>query len=694
MSANKVDISIVIVNYKVKEYISNLLSSIEKARHNYSLEIFVVDNDSGDDSIEYLQSRYPDVHYIANTENIGFGRANNQAINQAKGKYTLIINPDTLVSEDTLTVLVDHMENNDTCGAAGCKILNPDGTFAPESRRSVPTIWSAACRVFGLDNLFPNSKLFGQYYLSWLPVDEVAKVPVLSGSFMFWRTDVLKQIGGFDERFFMYGEDIDLCYQIRNTGYHIDYVPGTSIIHYKGESTKKGDLRYIKLFNKALYQFYEKNYSTRYSVLFKVLIYLAVLMKTVVSFVASRIKKFSLIITDLIVLNLSFAIGFGLRFSFDKDILYRPENIPFLTVNLLISVIYIIGAGVFGLFRENKNSLSAHLKTIFVAFIGVVIITFFARDYAFSRLILGLSFLIGTGLMVIYRIWATNRTQSAEAISGKFRSSRVIIVGSQEEAHPIVSKINQRPDWNYRVEGIVTPELEISSTDKIKVLGSVAQLQELVKAYGIDQVFFSLGTIAYKEMLHQISRLQDSDVVFKLIPESREYILGKSNVEYLETIPLVKVEFEYSKLSNKTAKRILDLVISIPLFVLMLPIAIFLMAFPKKGKIKVRDFKFYKPSFGSKWLNRTRALYYIIIGKMSLVGVELSTDKKMLVDKNYKPGITGLVQINKYKIEDEDSRENFELYYLQNYSIWMDIDILAKSLMSKYSLEDQLKEYL
>jgi GT2 family glycosyltransferase len=258
-----IDISVIIVNYKVKEYIANLLNSLEKASHQLTLEIFVVDNASGDNSIPYLQERFPEVTYIQNDENLGFGKANNQAIKLAKGTYTLLINPDTLVSEDTLDILFSHMQSNEDCGACGCKILNPDGTFAPESRRSVPTIWSAACKVFGLNTLFPKSKLFGKYYLSWLHEDEPSSIPVLSGSFMFWRTNVLQQLGGFDERFFMYGEDIDLCYRIQETGYHIDYVPETSIIHYKGESTKKGDLKYIRLFNKALYQFFDKQYSSQ-----------------------------------------------------------------------------------------------------------------------------------------------------------------------------------------------------------------------------------------------------------------------------------------------------------------------------------------------------------------------------------------------------------------------------------------------
>lgn len=277
------DISVIIVNYKVKEYVKDLLESIEKAKQHFVLEIFVIDNDSGDDSSTYLRKFFPSVKYIDNATNIGFGRANNQAIRQAKGTYTLIINPDTVISRDLFKTLTDHLEKNPNCGAAGAKILNPDGTYAPESKRSVPTIWSSFCKIFSLHELFPGKKIFNQYYLNWLDNNEINEVPVLSGSCMFWRTDLLKELGGFDERFFMYGEDIDLCYRVQNTTYHIDYVPETSIVHYKGESTKKGDLRYNWIFNKALYQFYDKHYSTKYSLFFKGFIYLAIWVKTIYS---------------------------------------------------------------------------------------------------------------------------------------------------------------------------------------------------------------------------------------------------------------------------------------------------------------------------------------------------------------------------------------------------------------------------
>jgi GT2 family glycosyltransferase len=194
----------------------------------------------------------------------------------------------------------------------------------------------------GLHTIFPKSRLFGQYYLSWLAEDQQAQVPVLSGSFMFWRTDLLQQLGGFDERFFMYGEDIDLCYRVQDTSYHIDYVPSTSIIHYKGESTKKGDLRYIRIFNEAMYLFFDKHQSSRYSALFKAVIFSAIWLKTIFSFVFSRLKAISWIAADLVLLNISIILGFLIRFQFSVEIFSDLQSFQFLWVNLLASGIYLL----------------------------------------------------------------------------------------------------------------------------------------------------------------------------------------------------------------------------------------------------------------------------------------------------------------------------------------------------------------
>ena len=686
MSHKAIDISVVIVNYKVKEYIANLLNSLYKAQQNLAIEIFVVDNASEDGSKEFLTKRFSDIIFIQNNENLGFGKANNLAIDQSLGKYILIINPDTLVSEDTLTEMVAHMEGHPDCGAAGCKILNPDGTFAPESRRAVPSIWSSSSKLLGLNSLFPKSKLFGTYYMSWLDEGEPAQIPVLSGAFMFWRAEVLKSLKGFDERFFMYGEDIDLCYRIQKTPYHIVYVPYTSIIHYKGESTQKDNLKYIKLFNKAMYQFYDKHYSSTYSSIFRVLIYLAVVLKTIFSFSVSFIKKSRLLFLDVLLFNVALSFVYVVRFSIDLSEIFEPERFRFFIVNLIVSTIYLIAASFIGSFKDKGQSLSTHLKALMITFIGIVIISFFANQFAFSRLVLGAGFILTALLTISIRFFVTNKANTGMQNSGRIRNARILIVGDTDHVTGIVNKIHSRPDWHYEVIGAV----QNGGADRKgeKFIGDISQLPELVKAYNIDQVFFVIASISYQKMLHSINRLQNENIVCKLIPESMDFILGKSNVEYLESIPLVKIEFGYSKPANQFIKRALDICLALPTFLFLLITVSPSVIFSKKKKIRFNGLIFFRSGSEAKWKNRFYAMAYILSGKMSFVGSPFYQKKGSY--SKYKKGITGLVQVNESRVLSTEDRERFDIYYLQNYSIWMDIDILAKSLFNKVSLANQI----
>lgn len=679
MPQSHAHISVIIVNYKVKEYIANLLSSLNRAKQHFTLQIFVVDNNSGDDSIAYLRERFSEVHYIQNSENVGFGRANNQAIELAEGEFTLIINPDTLVSEDTLTTLVQHMHDNPKCGAAGCKILNPDGTFAPESRRSVPTIGSAASKVFGLNSLFPNSRIFGKYYMSWLSEDEASQVPVLSGSFMFWRTHVLQQLDGFDERFFMYGEDIDLCYRIQETGFHIDYVPQTSIIHYKGESTKKGDLRYIRIFNKALYQFFEKHYSSRYSLFFRFFIFVSIGIRTALSFLAQNFKRVRFVIADLLLLNLSIILGFVIRYGLQGEMVMIPEGLKFLWINGLASVLYLLSGSILGMFRQKADSISTTLKALALTYTEVVFITFFVRDLAYSRLGLIIGFAFGVLFFVSYKLFHINKTGTEQRTRGRLKNSGVLVVGSAEISDKIAGKIHSRPDWSYEVIGIVSVENE--PADAHKYLGSLSQLRDLIHAYQAEYVFFALQSISYKQMLKEISSLQKEQVIFKLIPDSMDFILGKSNVEYLESMPLVEVDFAYSRPVNKLLKRVMDLSIALPAFLILLGVIWPSLLFRRADMLTVGELKFHQNINRHKWKNRLRLFGYVISGRLSFIGSPISSE----YGENSSPikkGISGLVQINEKRIQNRDDAESFELYYLQNYSIWMDIDILIKTIIN------------
>lgn len=255
----KYKLSVVIVNYNVKYFLEQCLRSVEAAVAGLEAEIFVVDNHSTDGSTEYLKPKFPRVTFIVNENNAGFARANNQAIRQAGGEYVLLLNPDTVVGEESIRTLCFMMDEHPECGATGVKMINGNGAFLAESKRAFPAPWVAFCKLFGLSNLFPRSQVFSRYSLPFLNPDKPHTVDVLSGAFMLLRHDALKKAGLLDEAFFMYGEDIDLSYRIRQSGYHNYYIP-ERLLHYKGESTRHSDIKYIKAFYSAMLIFYRKYY--------------------------------------------------------------------------------------------------------------------------------------------------------------------------------------------------------------------------------------------------------------------------------------------------------------------------------------------------------------------------------------------------------------------------------------------------
>jgi len=701
-----IDISIVIVNYNVKEFVANLLNSISKARYDFKLQIIVVDNDSSDDSLEYLEPRYPDVQFIANDENVGFGKANNQALKQANGRYTLLINPDTIVSEDTLSTLFRHMEMNPSCGACGCKILNPDGSFAPESRRSIPTIWSSLSKLLGLSALFPNSKTFGQYYMSWMDEDEPGQIPVLSGSFMFFRTDVLKQLKGFDERFFMYGEDIDLCYRLQKTGYHIDYVPDTSIIHYKGESTKKDNIRYIKSFNEALYIFFKKHYTHRYSSLFRSVIFIGIVIRGLFSFLKNKFSKYKSIVFDLLVLNVLLFIAFPIRYeNVGFGDMFSYPQLQFWTINGLVSVFYLFFSNNFGIVRRRTYSVVGSLKAVLATYAVVVLITFFIRSLAFSRIILLGSSIASVFIIGFIRLIRKNSHKNPEQVRGKLTSTRILIVGLGEKTHELIEKIHSRIDWDYEIVGIVSQQrnTDIEQINNIPLIGTLEQLPELVAAYKIDQVHFMLHSISYKDILHVMPKLKNRNVVLKLVPDELDFILGKSNVEYLADIPLVDLEMAYQSATNKFVKRTFELIVTIPIFLMMSLLVgpLLLITNTKKKEVTIPNangsvtLNLYYPFTHYRVKNFYLLLIKVLIGDLHLVGAPLLLNSSSSRDF-YEYGLTGLSQINSNRIYSDLEQEKFDLYYLQNYSIWMDIDILAKTIVNGPDplayLQEQLDE--
>lgn len=284
-------ISIIIVNYNVERFLEQCLYSVQRAISGIHAEIFVVDNDSADNSCNMVRQKFPTVAIIENKENVGFSKANNQAIKLAQGEYILLLNPDTIIEDDSLSKALAFMDEHSDAGGLGVKMLDGYGKFLPESKRGLPTPAVAFYKVTGLSSLFPFSRRLGRYHLRYLDPDSIHAVDVLSGAFMLLRRSVLDVVGLLDEEYFMYGEDIDLSYRITQAGFKNYYFPLTTIIHYKGESTKKGSLNYVLLFYNAMYIFAHKHYRKSHTPLFCVLIKFAIYFMAAVSIFKRTLVK-------------------------------------------------------------------------------------------------------------------------------------------------------------------------------------------------------------------------------------------------------------------------------------------------------------------------------------------------------------------------------------------------------------------
>jgi N-acetylglucosaminyl-diphospho-decaprenol L-rhamnosyltransferase len=275
-------LSIIIVNYNVKYFLEQCLCAVQKAMNGIEAEVIVTDNNSTDGSVAYLQPKFPWVIFVSNNQNTGYAKASNQGWRIAKGEHFLFLNPDTILSEDSLKKSLAVLQEQPRVGALGIRMIDGSGQFLPESKRGFPTAAASFYKLSGLTKLFPHSKIFAKYYLGHLPEKENNEIDVISGSYFMFRKQALEKTGGFDEKFFMYGEDIDLSYRIQQAGYTNYYLAGSTIIHFKGESTRK-DIKYVKLFYKAMNIFVKKHYG-RQSWWFVMLLQIAIGCRSVLSF--------------------------------------------------------------------------------------------------------------------------------------------------------------------------------------------------------------------------------------------------------------------------------------------------------------------------------------------------------------------------------------------------------------------------
>ncbi|MEM7038398.1 MAG: glycosyltransferase, partial [Bacteroidota bacterium] len=483
-------LSIVIVNYNVKHFLEQCLLSVRKAIEGIDAEVFVVDNNSVDGSQEMLREKFPDLNIIESKENLGFSRGNNLAIRKAKGEYVLLLNPDTVVEESTFHKCIEFMDDHPDAGALGVKMLDGEGNFLPESKRGLPTPWVAFYKIFGLSRLFPRSKTFGKYHLTYLDKEQDHEVDVLSGAFMLMRKEVLDEIGLLDETFFMYGEDIDLSYRVTLAGYKNYYFSGTRIIHYKGESTKKSSINYVRVFYNAMIIFAKKHYSSGNANLFIVMIRIAVYLRALMA-IGSRVGK--RIAFPLLEGLMVFGATYGVKeyweyiHKLQKDGNPYPPEFDYIAAPIY-ALVFIILLWIAGGYKR-PFKVKPIQTAAFSGFIAIATMSYIFPGINFSRMIVGLSS-VAMAVIALLNRNIINYRKTGNFFFTEESKKRVVIVGIDAETERISRLIRAELNYPVEIEGTVRID-ESRENMREDCLGTLSQLGEIVSIYKVDEVIFA-----------------------------------------------------------------------------------------------------------------------------------------------------------------------------------------------------------
>lgn len=642
-------LSVVIVNYNVQYFLEQCLHSVFKSGQRLEMEVFVVDNQSVDGSVEMVRQKFPQVKLIANKENQGFSKANNQAIRKAAGRYILLLNPDTVVEDDTLPGVVDFMEKHPEAGALGVKMLDGQGRFLPESKRGLPTPGVAFCKIFGLSCLFPKSRVFGKYHLGYLDNDKTHQVDVLSGAFMLLRKEALEKTGLLDEAFFMYGEDIDLSHRITKAGYKNYYYPGTRIIHYKGESTKKSSVNYVLVFYNAMIIFAQKHFSQNNARIFSMFINLAVYFRAMIAILSRFFQRIFWPVIDAALIYGGFYYlknYWGHQVFAVESAYYPPEFMRFIVpayILFWLSAVYISGG------YDRPVRLFRIVRGIGLGTIAILVIyALLPVHLRFSRALILLGSVWSLFSMILTRTVCTLIKHKTLHISTS-ANKRVLIAGDGQEAARILKMLRQAGNTSFI--GLVS--LKDKKPDSEGYLGTIRQINEIIDIYRINEVIFCAGDMPSQTIIDHMSELQSKQVLFKIAPPESLYIIGSNSIDTFGDLFTINVN-AVNLPANKRNKRLFDLAVS--LFMII--------TFPFQLLIQKNRWGFLKN------------LIKVLAGKMSWVGYHQTPNVSKLPQLKQSvlsPGdaLTG-------KTLEDNTLENLNNLYAKDYKLENDLQICMK----------------
>ena len=647
-------LSVVIVNYNVKYFLEQCLHSTLKAAEKCSVEIWVVDNNSVDGSVEMVLKKFPTVKVIANKDNRGFSKANNQAIRESSGEYVLLLNPDTVVEEDTFEKIIEFMDVHPDAGGLGVKMIDGSGKFLPESKRGLPTYDVAFYKIFGLSKLFPKSKKFGKYHLGYLDENEINTVDILAGAFMLLRRKVLNEIGLLDEDFFMYGEDIDLSYRITKAGYKNYYFPETRIIHYKGESTKRTSVNYVFVFYNAMIIFAKKHFSKSNASLFSFVINIAVYLRAGVAILSRFIDNFFFPISDLALIIIGVFLlknYWGTNFMINYPDEFMKFAVPLYGLIWITSIFFSGG-------YDKPIKLSRIIRGVFLGTLLILVVyALLPESYRFSRAIILLGSVWATLSIVGFRFLINVIRKQNFNLSGDYRK-KLIIVGKEEESNRVLSLL-KLSDTSHNFIGFVQPE-SVHEKDRAfqeyekYYLGEFNRIAEITDVYAVDEIIFCGKDISSHQIIDVMSKVKRADLEFKIAPPESLFIIGSNSVEDPGELYVIDIN-SINKIVNKRNKRLIDILCSI-VFLLFSPLIILFQQDP-----------------GGFLAN----IFNVMIGKTSWVSYSFSRNG-LLNLPSIRPGILSPVDALENIPTDELTTNRLNSLYAKDYKVYTDIHIIRK----------------
>ncbi|HMR91079.1 MAG TPA: glycosyltransferase [Chitinophagaceae bacterium] len=564
------DLSVIIVNYNVRYFLEQCLHSVRKAAAGLRSEIFVVDNDSEDESLAYLRPLFPEVTFIASTANEGFAKACNKGLALASGRYILFLNPDTLVGEDSFVKTIAFLSAKPEAGALGIRMVDGNGRFLKESKRSFPSPATSLYKLAGLARLFPRSKIFARYHLGHLDNHSHHDVDVLAGAYMLIKKEVLEKTGGFDEAFFMYGEDIDLSYRIQEAGYRNYYFAESSIIHFKGESTRKGNINYVRLFYKAMSIFVHKHYGGSKAGIFNMLIQAGILARGVLSAVAGFIRRIGLPLMDAGLILLSFWIMKGVWNSYVKtDTQYENRLLwiafPLFTITYMLTAYY---AGLYDRWYRRAQLLRTTVIATILLLAGYSLLP---EQYRFSRAIILLGAVLAFILMALLRRILINFNVII-ALRQKEKHAQTVVAATSEE-YEEVARLLEKAGHRETLLG----RLRVNGDDGTAV-GAWNALEELQQQVPFEEVVYCAGKLSYREIIDYIS-VQKAGKTFKIHAAGSGSIVG-SDFSHTAGESLSGQEvFSLADPYQQRLKRLVDMTVAIG-GLLFFPLSLFFIKKP------------------------------------------------------------------------------------------------------------------